>query len=746
MKPITWFLVGLLTAASVLRGNSDPGGFSLHGDIVLDPVLREWLARTEKGIQREFAETSKEVFIRFRNRSGFELSGVKLRSIAGNVATARVNRTQMIELLRNPNLFNLEGSRGCGPLLDVSRPAVGVHHVHSGALDIPRKGKNVIIGFVDYGLDFRHGDFIDSTGQTRVLWCWDQTDPSGSPPGPWGYGSEYSSADIQGWLESGTQKAGIDLWGHGTHVAGIAAGNGLAAGNNQSAGVYIGMAPEAFLIVVKGADRGLIPDTWVIDGIQYIFSKAAAEGLPAIINLSLGKQQGPRDGSSAFESALDASLEQDGTAVPGRAIVTAAGNDGQKPIHAMGIFNSQDPVHIKELNMNVDSNPSSALDRISLEGWIHDSLPVMITVTSPSGFTLGPVMRGTYEFWSMNDRAYLYVDNGSENRHVNGDWRLYIHLSDRTASAQASIETGTWTVQLQRYTGGEGRFDIWMTETTIPARFTSLVDTTTLITEPANARRAVTVGAFITRNTWSSLGLDSVHISGLEVGSRLKTSSPGPTRPSSHDPVPRWKPELSAPGAYILSAMSRDMDPPAEWTSIARDSMHWAWKGTSMAAPHVSGVIALMLEAEPQITTPEIKWRLTTSVKQDTWTGSGWNPAWGYGKLDGFAVMRQLTDVKSVESENKSFKRLQNAPNPFNQQTTIRARFDQMPSPGRVQIRFFDVRGRLVRKIKTRVEPGENVWIWDGKNGIGENLPSGVYFAEIQAGQWVGKCKMLLIR
>src|SRR6185503_18468917 len=106
--------------------------------------------------------------------------------------------------------------------------------------------------------------------------------------------------------------------GHGTHVLGIAGGDGSATGGGVPAYTYAGMAPKADLVVVKTD----MSDTGVLDGVAYVMNRATALGKPAVVNLSLGTLYGPKDGTSPFEAGIAALTG------PGRVIVVAAGNDG----------------------------------------------------------------------------------------------------------------------------------------------------------------------------------------------------------------------------------------------------------------------------------------------------------------------------------------------------------------------------------------------------------------------------------
>ena len=193
-------------------------------------------------------------------------------------------------------------------------------------------GKGVVVGMVDSGLDWDHPDFWSSSTDTRILYSWNQTiaaQGDENPP-PWfGYGVEYDSLDII----AGTIRE-ADTMGHGTHVMGIAAGDGSATNGLEPPGRYAGLAPEAYIISVK--------TTWfdadVVDGVDYIFRRAEALGLPCVVNLSLGSHYGPHDGTGPFEAAI-ANLTG-----PGKIVVGAAGNSGSDALHARVVVSGTDSI------------------------------------------------------------------------------------------------------------------------------------------------------------------------------------------------------------------------------------------------------------------------------------------------------------------------------------------------------------------------------------------------------------------
>ena len=255
-----------------------------------------------KTIRREI---NFDVFIETTDPGKLVKTGLIIRSQAQNIITATLPVSLLQTVVRIPSVKAIEPGLSCQPMLDASIPEIGVNLVWKGFGGEAYQGEGVIIGLYDSGIDWTHEDFIRSDGTSRILWIWDQTDQSGIPPQDFGYGSEYSQSQINDEIDGIPEGVvqGLDRTGHGTHVAGIAAGSGRATGNGLPSEIYRGVAPEADLIIVKGGDNYFF-STSIIEGLTYIFQKANMidSSIPTVVNLSVGGiQMGPHDGSSLFE-------------------------------------------------------------------------------------------------------------------------------------------------------------------------------------------------------------------------------------------------------------------------------------------------------------------------------------------------------------------------------------------------------------------------------------------------------------
>jgi subtilisin family serine protease len=284
---------------------------------------------------RDYAEPAEfGVILEFDgSRAELEAAGLRVGTQTGRIFTARVRRADIARLRGLSGMRRVQLARYLRPHLDVSRVDVRAN-LEQGASGSPpvysgRAGQGLILGDVDSGIDFTRPDFQDSTGKTRILYIWDQNDTGGPGPAEFGYGSEWTKAQIDDTPGSVRHQ---DTDGHGTNVAGVLIGNGSETGCSQPAYRYVGMAPRAEFIEVATD----FSDAGIIDGVNYIFQKAAALGKDCVVNLSLGGQAGPHDGSDDFSTAISVLTG------PGRIVVASAGNEQADKIHGKTIELDED--------------------------------------------------------------------------------------------------------------------------------------------------------------------------------------------------------------------------------------------------------------------------------------------------------------------------------------------------------------------------------------------------------------------
>jgi len=570
----------------------------------------------EKTLPSMSNSPSASALVRFRGSlPAFESMGGKVRSTFGDIANVDFPLDALNQLADLPNVLYIESSRALRPLLDTSVPVTGASSLRRGPAPnwAGYTGRGVIIGVIDTGIDLNHADFKDGSGKTRILNLWDQSTSSGTPPAGFDYGNECDYVSI----DAGTCSE-KDLIGHGTHVAGIAGGNGAATGRGQPSYRYVGMAPEANLIIVNSLSKNVTETSAVLDGIAYIQAKAAALGRPSVINLSLGTDIGPHDGTSLFSRALD-----NASAGSGKVIVVSAGNENGANIHASGIGSSS----ILPINVVLPSNDTTEEFDIWYSG-PAGGVEVFNGNNPSCTVSVGPASPSVVDSDLSCGLVLIASSNVNPN---NGDREILIELT----SGSNPLMTSGWS--FTPLIEAPNRFDAWVNHLN-GASFgsSSLIDNTITLSDNATAAKPITVGAFVSKNLWDSLAGPQMS-PGLVQGTIYPFSSLGPIRRCSLSSLcpAAQKPEITAPGDRIVSSFSSDMNPPPKFADIDPDGVHFLDQGTSMAAPHVTGAVALLLEAAPGSTSDQIKSLLTSTARTDAYTILSLpNNAWGMGKLD----------------------------------------------------------------------------------------------------------------
>lgn len=596
------------------------------------------------------------VFIKVNSDPSFLSSyGVEIRTRIKNIVTAMVYVDRIEEIAKDGRVIYIELSRLMEPVLDKSVPStsadlIRIYHEY-GIASIGYTGKGVVVGVVDTGIDWTHPDFKDPvTGKTRIIRIWDQTVntpgryPSNTDPDlpALNYGTEWTNDDI----DSGICTE-VDANGHGTHVAGIAAGNGRGG----DVGKYTGMAPESDIVMVKTT----FYNTAIVDGVMYIFEKARDRGQNAVANLSLGMgffwavhYADGFDGTDLFSQSLD------GLVSNGKLIVKSAGNDGlfrnttppwpdipgayhgegnltSTNTHQLRIpvaqewwvrnlvwYEQTDTLSIRVIGPSSPPKPwmppnENFGPRVTGQtGWIfgwtadvHFSLPATPNPNNLDRYGRVSIWWSSYSYWYY---YYYYIAGGN-------DWRIEI----TAGSGGGSQDYDYWTNGYLAYYG-------WADPTLVIQNYLHRKS----LPSASSAKKLIVVGAYTTKNRWRSVDGNYYQYFLLPPLEHIaEFSSPGPTRDL------RMKPEITAPGFGVASSLSKDYSVSQPW--IVEDGKHVIMQGTSMSAPHVTGAVALMLQKFGALSYAEAINLLQANATWDEYTqiyGSRPNYAFGAGKLN----------------------------------------------------------------------------------------------------------------
>ena len=579
----------------------------------------------------------------------------------GRLITAEIPVNALAAITQSRAFEIIEASHTVSVSHDSSMKAIRANMVRQvvGRTWTGSAGQGVIVAIYDTGLDFYHDDFLDDNGQTRVLALWDQTAPTGAPPTGFGYGNVCSRAQMQQAINTGNSAScpQRDFNGHGTHVAGTAAGDGSAVGTSGLPPfTYAGVAPLSDMMIVKGGE-GLFSESLIMDGLRWLEQQARSLNRPMVVNISIGGQFGPHDGSRLYEMLVDS------VSRPGFVVVISAMNDGMNGndklpeggepgrnfvlIHGSG-FPGAARDHTFEI-MPHTPLPGRCND-FAIFGLFYEAQDrLQISVVRPDGGTV------TAAFGQVSEQegpaGNVRIDNaqtGTPNPN-NGAFEADIRVNDCGASGATPLN-GNWVIRVTATTAASNKpYHFWMYSQTIGGgsfvRGRAGFDNRYMVGSPGNARESITVGAFVTRLCWPSAAKPEgpVCFQTFEpIGDIARFSSPGPTRDG------RMKPEITAPGLGIASALSRASGPAAN--RILPDGVHVINQGTSMAAPHVTGAIALMLQHRPQLDAAAIRDIFATTATRDEFTNRVYanspdgRPAdwWGYGKLNVCAAIGAL--------------------------------------------------------------------------------------------------------
>lgn len=549
----------------------------------MDEALTAFQAATPRGGLEAFEPVETfPVQVRVRGLNWAPPRDVVVNSQVGPIYSLIATRAAIGLMQHDPMVSSVNLSRDVDPRaayeLSVSVPFVRADAVHSGNLN--EMGDSAVVGLIDSGIDILHEAFLDGDledgGLSRIEAVWVQRDRTGPTPKQvdpatytQDYGTLYTQQQIRKFVnddlvnnnkttpgvlrDPGPPPSGEG--GHGTHVASIAAGRAVGT-------LGRGMAPKARIAVVvphmmtgPGSPISLGYSNSHQDALAFLLAFQKKSGLPMAVNVSLGMNAGAHDGTSDLEKVFDA-ISQNGK-TEGFVVVKSAGNERGYAGH------TQVQAAVGTCTQILWDSTTISRDSDYLEFWYHSDDELEFTLVDPAGNRSPTVTHASTSgtFSGAGNDVHLKL-----TPHVtdNDDNRLVVQV----IPVAAPIQVGTWTLEIVGVALGSanGRVDGWVERNDDrPVLFTAGSNDDTTLSIPGTAGTVVCVAA---SNTAVPLRLSN-------------SSSYGPTRKNGA------KPDVNAPGDGITAARSNSVDHQAVVTM----------SGTSMAAPHVTGAMALVLSA-----------------------------------------------------------------------------------------------------------------------------------------------------
>ena len=529
---------------------------------------------------------------------------IEIFYLNNSFAIIRINREDVLTLARYPNIAYISFPQ------EMSYMNIALNQICAANIATPvgpynLAGRGVLIAVIDTGINYAHPDFIRDDLTSRIRFIWDQT-IIGTPPAGFETGTEYTQEQITLAIREPTREAQLiivpsqDDLGHGTAMAGIAAGNGRGS-NRQN----LGVAPECELIIVKigreGGTSARPTDKEVMLGIKYVLNKAREENKPISILLGVGYSLDAHNGEAILERYIDQMSD-----VWRSNFVVGTGNQANKGSHVSGALN---PNETQVVQFFIDRGQITYACSI----WKQFVDVIEIVVESPRGEQTESLSLFTPNRAFIFGNTLLMVNFSLAN--IGGTRQeIFIWLQ----ADGAAIDSGVWTILLRGVDILEGDYNIWgsiVEDVNSQTRFLE-EDPNITLTIPATSRRITSVAAF------NSVTLQIAAFSGR-----------------GYTALDEIKPDITAPGVNIIT------------TSIREETLYEVVTGTSAAAAFVAGAYAVLMEyailqlGEQYLYGQSLKVYMLRTARRPITHAPYPNILWGYGILCVEQTLNSMRDT-----------------------------------------------------------------------------------------------------
>lgn len=626
-----------------------PGAWAIGQLTASSKLLLKYGGRSDTRFANPQTSIAYQAFIAVDNQNcidSLRQSGIQVNAVFGNIVTVTIPEQAVGKLSHLAGVRHVSLERPLSLCNDTARTSSNVDPVLAGhGMVAPLNGRGVILGVIDTGIDFNHVNLCGDDGLSRVVAAYLPCDTTGTRPVVQGDtlpGSCYETADQ---ISALTTDYGASS--HGTHTAGTAAG---AYKDNG----YFGVAPQAELVAC-GIPEKQLTDVNIANALKYVFDYADRAGKPCVVNMSIGTNEGPNDGSSFLCRTFS---ELSG---PGHICVVSAGNDGDAPIcfhdniigvgdtvtsllrNYYGGLERKGYVSMWSDGSQAHSSRMVIINRAS--GALEFASPMLTVLPEDSVYSISSEVDQAFAEYYMGEVRFAnafeprFDDNGNlmQQGRFHSVWDFDVtsvkagHLIGLQYVADEPVNLAGWcTKDAYFYTFGLAG----VSGGTAAGSISDLATTDDVIS----------VGAYCSRKSWTDCNCDLHVISDCTLEDIARFSSFGP------DENGITRPDVCAPGMILVSSANRydERSNRQYWPQPAVvngvEYPYYINQGTSMSAPMVSGAVALMLQANPLLTPSDVRQVLARSSKRDNNVLNGDSSRWGSGKLDVAAAIADVVE------------------------------------------------------------------------------------------------------